>query len=104
MYSVIVENSFEPNFFTEKIIDALRTYTVPIYFGSPNIGKYFVSAGIIVVQKSEEFIEITRRLSVEDYWLRMPSMVRNFHAARSYIDILENLKNYIQDAFALRSG
>ena len=99
MFSVVVENDFEPNWFTEKIVDAFRAYSVPIYFGASNIGKYFDEAGIIVVQDTAEFIEITRRLTADDYWLRMPSMVQNFVTASRYMDVRENLKNYVQEAF-----
>ena len=35
MFSVIVENDDQPHYFTEKIVDALRTHTVPLYFGAP---------------------------------------------------------------------
>ena len=33
MFSLVIENSIEENFFSEKLLDCLRTYTIPIYFG-----------------------------------------------------------------------
>lgn len=103
MFSVIVENEAEPNWFTEKIIDAFRTYTVPIYFGAPNIGDYFDLAGIIVTKDSEGFLEITRGLTVGDYWSRMASMHRNFEFSRRYMDVLGNIKTHVQEAFDRKS-
>jgi hypothetical protein len=41
MYSIVVESSSEPNYFTEKLIDCLVTKTIPIYWGCPNISEYF---------------------------------------------------------------
>jgi len=99
MFSVVVENDFEANWFTEKIVDAFRTYTVPIYLGAPNIGRYFDEGGIIIVKDADELIGVTNRLAVEDYWLRMPAMARNYEVARPYMNLLENLRNYIQEAF-----
>ena len=40
-YSIIIENSSEVNYFTEKLIDACLLETVPIYWGAPNISEYF---------------------------------------------------------------
>jgi len=99
MFSVVVENDFEANWFTEKIVDAFRTYTVPIYLGAPKIGRYFDEGGIIIVKDADELIGATNRLTVEDYWLRMPAMSRNYEAAQPYMNLLENLRTYIQEAF-----
>ncbi|WP_407495245.1 glycosyltransferase family 10 domain-containing protein [Pseudooceanicola sp. MF1-13] len=40
-YSVVIENVREPDYFTEKLLDALLCLTVPIYWGCPNIGGLF---------------------------------------------------------------
>lgn len=40
-YSVAIENSFLPNYFTEKIFECFLTLTFPIYFGCPNLEDYF---------------------------------------------------------------
>ena len=40
-YSIIIENSSEDNYFTEKLVDACLLETVPIYWGAPNISEYF---------------------------------------------------------------
>ena len=46
-YSITVENSNIPHYWTEKIADAFLAYTVPIYFGAPNIGDYFPDGSYI---------------------------------------------------------
>jgi hypothetical protein len=39
-YSLAVENSRGPNYFSEKICDALLCWTMPIYWGCTNIGDF----------------------------------------------------------------
>lgn len=46
-FSIVIENSQQPNYFTEKLIDCLMTKTIPIYWGCPNIGEYFDTTGWI---------------------------------------------------------
>lgn len=52
-FSIIIENSQQENYFTEKIIDCLLCKTVPIYWGCPNISDFFSTKGIIVLNGSE---------------------------------------------------
>lgn len=40
-YSIIIENSFYPNYWTEKLADAFLVETYPFYYGCPNLGDYF---------------------------------------------------------------
>ena len=36
-YSIVLENSQQKNYFTEKLADAILSWTVPLYWGCPNI-------------------------------------------------------------------
>ncbi len=40
-YSVCIENCSRDSYWTEKIVDSILCWTVPIYFGAPNIHKFF---------------------------------------------------------------
>jgi hypothetical protein len=40
-YSIVLENSQEKNYWTEKLADAFLGWCVPVYWGCPNIGDYF---------------------------------------------------------------
>ncbi len=40
-YSIVAENSYYSNYFTEKISDCFLAYTMPFYTGCPNIGDFF---------------------------------------------------------------
>ena len=46
-FSIIVENTSETNYFSEKLIDCILMKTIPIYYGCPNIGDFFNTAGWI---------------------------------------------------------
>ena len=40
-YSIVVENCAVAGYFTEKLLDCIATYCVPIYFGDPDIHQIF---------------------------------------------------------------
>ena len=40
-YSISIENCCKDNYFSEKFTDCILSWTVPIYYGCPNIDKYF---------------------------------------------------------------
>jgi hypothetical protein len=46
-YSIVIENDNCDDFFTEKIIDCFACGTMPIYWGTKNIEKYFDRWGLI---------------------------------------------------------
>ena len=48
-FHIAIESTSTINYFTEKLIDALITKTVPIYWGCPNIGDFFDTRGIISI-------------------------------------------------------
>lgn len=87
MYSVVIENSVEPSYFTEKIVDACLCRTVPIYWGARDIGNYFDLGGIIVCRSAEDVIEAVQNTSASDYQARLGAIGRNFVAAKKYADV-----------------
>jgi len=72
MYSLAVENSVEEGYFTEKIIDCFLRDTVPIYYGAPDIEKFFPEKSVIRLPslEPEEFAKIMSELSPRDYFER----------------------------------
>lgn len=40
-FSIAIENSTELDYFTEKLTDCILTDTTPIYYGCPNINRFF---------------------------------------------------------------
>lgn len=83
-FNISIENLQETNWFTEKLIDVLRTGTVPIYWGCPNIGEYFNTKGFIVVNSLEEIVNVVNNLTDEDYISRKEYIKENFDRAERY--------------------
>jgi len=70
-YSIAIENSSTPYYFTEKISDCFLTYTVPFYYGCKNIGKYFPERSFVQVNIEEPLkaIKKIRKVVEQNDWL-----------------------------------
>lgn len=76
-YSIAVENTTWPDYWTEKIADCFLSWTVPIYHGCPNLEKYFPPDSFvrIDIERPREALETVRRILREDDWeRRMPAI------------------------------
>ena len=56
-YSIVIENARESNYFTEKLLDAYLCGTVPIYWGTRDIGQYFDVEGMIICHSASDIIK-----------------------------------------------
>jgi hypothetical protein len=66
-FAIVIENDSRQNLMSEKIVDALFTKTVPIYWGAPNVGEFFNDKGILSFQTEEELYQILQNLTPEFY-------------------------------------
>jgi hypothetical protein len=110
-FSIIIENSQQTNYFTEKIMDCLITKTIPIYWGCPNIGEIFNTRGWIILDKDnfhnsdgslnpQFFIDLLSKLSAfdENYYNRHLVVIEeNAQKAKLYRDFHNNLTNAISN-------
>lgn len=76
-YSIAVENTTWPDYWTEKIADCFLAWTVPIYHGCPNLEKYFPADSFIRIdiERPRETLEAVRRILREDDWERRRAAV-----------------------------
>ena len=95
-FSLIIENSREPGYFTEKLLDALFCDAVPIYWGSPDIGKYFDTRGMIVCQSEAELRDAAASVTDADYERCMEFMPANRQKALAFIDYDGNAADIIR--------
>jgi hypothetical protein len=86
MFSVVIENDSYESYWSEKILDAFVTGTVPIYYGSPDIGKFFNTDGIIMLNDEFDINQLTEK----DYYDRMDAIVDNFDRALKF-NVIEDL-------------
>ena len=62
MFSVVIENDSYETYFTEKITDCFATGTIPVYWGTSDIGNYFNKDGIIELTPDFDFSSLTPEL------------------------------------------
>jgi hypothetical protein len=67
-YSIAIENSSIPGYFTEKITDCFLTHTLPLYFGCQDIDTYFNSEAyqLIDIHDYKRAIREIEKLLEED--------------------------------------
>jgi Glycosyltransferase family 10 (fucosyltransferase) C-term len=83
-YSLAIENSSGPDYWTEKLADCFLSWSVPIYYGCTNLEEYFPAASFIRIDinQPEEALEIITTTLTSDNWkARLPALVE----ARSLI-------------------
>ena len=73
-FSVVIENSNEPNYFTEKLIDAVLCGCVPIYLGCPNIECFFDTSGMIICKDADDIRRAVEMASEQLYQSKRPAL------------------------------
>lgn len=99
MFSICIENIRENDYFTEKIIDALSTKTVPIYYGCPNIGDYFDSNGIITINSIDELKIVISSLSEELYYSKIQYIENNKIYSECFKNGFKNIQKLINHVY-----
>ena len=67
-YHIVIENSREENYFTEKLMNTYLAESYPIYYGCSNIEDYYPAEAMtkIDIEKPEEAVQIIRKLIADD--------------------------------------
>ena len=73
MFSIVIQNSFKPHFFTEHLTDCFAYGTIPIYLGDPEINKFFNTDGMLKYQGGFNIKSLTKDL----YHSRIDSINEN---------------------------
>ena len=84
-YSFAIINTREDDYFTDILIDCFAVGTVPIFWGTKNIGNYFNTDGMIIFNNLSEIDSIVSKCSVEDYNFRLPAIKENMKLAKEYV-------------------
>lgn len=69
-YSIAIENASLPFYFTEKINDCFLAWTIPLYFGCSNIGRFFPERSFIKIdiRDPEKGISKIKDVLAADDW------------------------------------
>lgn len=100
MFSLCVENTTHPGYFTEKITDCILHKTIPIYWGCPNIVDYYNPRGIIQFNTEDAAINIINNLTESDYYNRLEYIEANYQKAFEYKDYIKSIKTKIIEVFS----
>jgi hypothetical protein len=79
-FSIVIENLNYSNGYSEKISDCFATGTIPIYWGSPDIGEVFNMDGIIIYDDNFDI----NSLSFELYESKMSAIIDNFNISVNF--------------------
>jgi len=97
MFHIAIENTRNHNYISEKILDCFMSYTLPIYWGCPNIGDYFNTEGIILFENEEQLENILDNLDENQYKKRIDAIIENYNIAHSkYAFWHDRINEYIQ--------
>lgn len=94
MFSVTMENDSYPTYWSEKILDCFACGTIPIYYGSPDIGDHFNMDGIIMLDENFDISKLTPEL----YYSKMDAITDNFNRTIE-LGIIEDViyKKYLKN-------
>ena len=84
----MAENCAVDYWFTEKLIDALVTGCIPIYYGCPSIGKFFNIEGFLIFKNMAEFDDLMDKYVTEEYYNEIKDkgiLKENFDKAQEYL-------------------
>lgn len=92
MFSVCIENAAYESYFTEKVLDCFACGTIPIYLGTPDIGTYFNSDGIIALDENFKFENLTKEL----YDSKISAVLENLEKVKEYFTVEDFIyKHYL---------
>jgi hypothetical protein len=101
-YSIAIENSTLPNYWTEKLADCFLSWTVPVYYGCPNIYDYFPKKSIILIdiRDAEGSFAKIREILEEDVWEeRIPALKEARELVLNKYQFFPHVSNLLQTVF-----
>jgi len=78
-YAVAVENTFAEDYWTEKIADCWLAWSVPVYYGCPNLEDYFPADAFIRIdiETPEKAVARLQEVIAHDDWQRrLPAIAK----------------------------
>ena len=92
-YTIVLENSVSPLYWSEKVVDVLLAYSLPLYYGSTNLNKYLPNDSFIPIDINDKnCIESIKNIIKSNlYQERLVSISK----ARDIILEKENLYSFI---------
>ena len=94
-FTITPQNACHENWFDDKIIDALMTKTIPLFWGCPNIGKFFNTDSILHFKSVDEMFKMLESLTPEYYQAHYSAVLDNDRRARAMVHIWSRMDKEI---------
>ncbi len=92
-FSLVIENDKYETYYTEKLTDAFASGTIPIYWGTPDIGNYFNTDGIITLTPDFNVDTLTEEL----YNSKLDAVKDNFERVQNLLSADDMLYKQINE-------
>lgn len=92
MFHVAIDTYRRRDHYSEKLVDALITKTIPIYWGCTNLDEYFNTAGILQASSVDQVIYMLNSMTPAAYYDSLETVNENYNAGvkvARYEDILK---------------
>ncbi len=108
-FSIAFEHSSCPYYLTEKIFDAFLTGSIPIYWGCPQVAKYYNPAAFINCHDYPSFSAVVEKVKEIDnnsrlykQYLNAPAILASSHLYNIQTDIKKQCQTMFDEALARR--
>ncbi len=99
-YSLAIENSSSPDYWTEKIADCFLSWSVPIYYGCTNLEDYFPSDSFIRIHidPPERGLQTLNAILAQDNWeKRIPAIKKARDMVLEQYQLFPHLSRLIRE-------
>jgi hypothetical protein len=92
-YSIVIENSVSDWYWSEKPADALLSWSLPLYHGSPKLGNFLPPDSFVPfdIRKPDRMASLKAILKADPYAARLPAIAE----ARERLLTRENLHAFL---------
>jgi hypothetical protein len=84
---LVLENCIQPNYWTEKLADALLGWSYPVYLGCPNVGDYLPDAAFVSINGLDADTAAARITALLDAPLAAQQEAGLIEARRRVLDV-----------------
>ena len=99
-FHLVIENHYGPNVWSEKLADAFLGYTVPIYYGCPNVLDYFPEDSLVQIDINDYAgtLQMIAKLinTPGEYERRLRSVIEARRRVTETYNIASMLSNFVE--------
>ena len=96
-FHIAVENAMHNNWFADKIVDAFIGKSIPLYWGCPNLDKFFNMDGVIRFYTLSELEARLNSLTPEFYKEHFYAVEDNYRRAMNYVHTWDRIEEAITE-------